>query len=177
MPLVEHLVRFAGMKKDHICPVSVFTWDTWDTWVTNLELGNFDFEMTLNAKPTLVSSHSGNHNPQEPVDVLGSSTGDNAPAAVVADQTIDDVHAEDELIVSNLISTGGPMGCVSEPTGVPSAEEGLNLWGPDEKKAKAMVPDTPASTQVKSGIAICGSAFDVTFLFSKIAPPYQIFRM
>lgn len=77
----------------------------------------------------------------------------NAPAAVVSEQTIDEVHVEDELIVGSLISTGGPTSCVGEPAGVPSADDGLNLWGPDENEATVMVPDIPASGEVKSCIA------------------------
>lgn len=63
---------------------------------------------------------------------------------------MEDVHVDDDVVVGDLLGTrdGGLTGGGSEAAGVPSAEEGLNLWGPDAGEVQLRAPITPASTQV-----------------------------
>lgn len=102
----------------------------------------------LHAIPIPVLSYFHPRTPQDPPDAVGRGSGDNIPPATSANQAMDDVTVDDEAVVCSLAASGGLTGCGGDSAGVPSAEEGLNLWEPDEQEARAMVLDVPAFTQV-----------------------------
>lgn len=102
----------------------------------------------LDVIPIPALSHFHARTFQDPTDAVGHGSGDSVPPVASADQAMDDVTVDDEAIVCSLAATGGHTGCGGDSAGVPSPEEGLNLWEPDEQEAKAMVFDVPAFTQV-----------------------------
>lgn len=59
--------------------------------------------------------------------------------------------ATDAIVIDSLIgaSDGDSTGGGGEPPGVPSAEEGLNLWGPNGEEVESGSPDPPTLAQVK----------------------------
>ena len=100
------------------------------------------------AIPTPPLSHFHARTSQDPTDAVGHGSGDSVPPVPSADQAMDDATVDDEAVVCSLAATGGLTVCGGDSAGVPSAEEGLNLWEPNEQEAKTIVLDVPSFTQV-----------------------------